>query len=72
MPDEFEDAMRDPELRRFLKSFLFTRGPVVGPFDEVLDTPVPERLSALLARPQGDGTVRRALRRMLNWRGRGS
>jgi hypothetical protein len=33
-----------PELMQLLESFLFTRGPLVEAYDEVLDAPVPETL----------------------------
>jgi hypothetical protein len=65
MPDEFEDAMRDPELRRLLEGFLCTCGPLAQAFNEVLDTAMPERVSALVVRPQGDGTIWRVLDWML-------
>lgn len=39
---------RYPELMQLLESFLFTRGPLVEAYDEVLDAPVPARIMNLL------------------------
>ena len=37
-----------PELMQLLESFLFTRGPLVDAYDEVLDAPIPARILNLL------------------------
>ena len=37
-----------PELMQLLESFLFTRGPLVEAYDEVLDAPIPARIMKLV------------------------
>jgi hypothetical protein len=46
-----------PELMQLLESFLFTRGPLVEAYDEVLDAPVPARIVNLL-RPRREPASR--------------
>jgi hypothetical protein len=59
MPEENEDAMRDPRW--------FPRPPLARQYDEVLSAPIPEHLVSL-SRPQSGGALRRILARILNWR----
>ena len=40
-----------PELMQLLESFLFTRGPLVDAYDEVLDAPIPARIRNVLKQP---------------------
>jgi negative regulator of sigma E activity len=54
LPEDERKAVRaalaaDQSLVERMQSFLFTRGPLLRPFDAVLASPIPERLSALLA-----------------------
>jgi len=46
------DALvKDPALMHSFESFLFTRGPLARPFDDVIAAPVPEKLLALVREP---------------------
>jgi hypothetical protein len=49
---------RYPELMQLLESFLFTRGPLVEAYDEVLDAPIPARIMKLLQRRREPASLR--------------
>ena len=54
LPEEERKALqaalaRDALLMQRLESFVFTRGPLLPPYNAVLSAPIPERISQLLA-----------------------
>jgi hypothetical protein len=57
---------RYPELMQLLESFLFTRGPLVEAYDEVLDAPIPARIMKLV-QPRREPASFRDLINVASW-----